>query len=502
MFRRQTLARRLILTILPWYLLLVLVVTVAQLAVRYVGAREDIAAELGALGETVAPGVADAVWQLDHAGLVRLMRGIRGHPSVSGVTIRDEGGGIIGRDPADPAAERRERAVVRAVPLRQGAPGLATRSVGQLELDAGNDVLWRRIRYDLLAKTLDTVVIGAGLWLIFVLVIHLRLSRSVTQLAAAVRKWEFKGTDTPIRALAYPYTDELGQLVGALGETQARLLASLEALGQVNQNLEHTVAERTEDLRLAKEAAESADRLKSAFLATMSHELRTPLNSIIGFTGILLQGLAGPMNDEQRKQLGMVRTSARHLLALINDVLDISKIEAGELEIARVPFDLADCVDKVMTIVRPMAGKKQLALDLDLPQGLDWAHMTGDPRRLEQVLINLLGNAVKFTDQGVVTLAIRPGRLAREGREEDAVLIDVHDTGIGIRPEHMDVLFKPFRQVDPTLSRQHEGTGLGLAICLRLVARMGGRIEARSRWGEGSTFTVCLPLVVPAPSAD
>ena len=245
----------------------------------------------------------------------------------------------------------------------------------------------------------------------------------------------------------------------------------------------------------AKQRAESADRLKSAFLATMSHELRTPLNSIIGFTGIVLQGLAGPLNEEQSKQLGMVRDSARHLLALINDVLDISKIEAGELVVGSEPFDLQRSIDKVAGIVRPLAEKKGLALRVEVEPGI--GQMTSDARRVEQVLLNLLGNAIKFSEAGSVTLraeVVDGFRLDAQHLPVEAVRLVVADTGIGIKPGDMDLLFTPFRQIDSTLSRQHEGTGLGLAICRRLATLMGGRIEARSEWGKGSVFTVTLPL--------
>ncbi len=264
------------------------------------------------------------------------------------------------------------------------------------------------------------------------------------------------------------------------------------------EELEQRVDERTSELADAKHAAESADRLKSAFLATMSHELRTPLNSIIGFTGIVSQGLAGPLNDEQKKQLGMVRASAQHLLALINDVLDISKIEAGELTVASEPFDLTASIRKVAGIVGPLAERKRLVLAINIGEGVDG--MVGDARRVEQILLNLLGNAIKFTDDGSVALTVEPvAQFASEAEASPAaaVRMRVADTGMGIKADEMTQLFRPFRQIDSTLSRKHEGTGLGLAICRRLALLMGGRIEVESRWGEGSVFTLTLPLRLP-----
>ena len=253
-------------------------------------------------------------------------------------------------------------------------------------------------------------------------------------------------------------------------------------------------------LHSAVQAAEAADRIKSAFLATMSHELRTPLNSIIGFTGIILQGLAGPLNAEQSKQLGMVRDSARHLLALINDVLDISKIEAGELPVGRESFDLARSIEKVAAIARPLAEKKGLSLTVSMAPGL--GTMVSDARRVEQVLLNLMGNAIKFSESGAVTLQadlLDSYQSDAQQPSGPAVRLRVTDTGIGIKPDDMALLFVPFRQIDSTLSRKHDGTGLGLAICRRLTLLMGGTIEAHSEWGKGSVFTVTLPLQAPAP---
>jgi PAS domain S-box-containing protein len=274
-------------------------------------------------------------------------------------------------------------------------------------------------------------------------------------------------------------------------EISARKRAE-RALRELNDDLERKIIERTRALDEAKLRAESADRTKSAFLATMSHELRTPLNSILGFTGIVLQGLAGPLSPEQSKQLGMVRASARHLLDLINDVLDISKIEAGQLAVRHTEFDLHTSIERVVASVLPLAQKKGLALNVRLdpqPQMIE-----SDQRRVEQILLNLLNNAIKFTDRGSVSVSAGPPAVGESSGPRVPVLeLAVADTGIGIKEDDLAKLFQPFRQVDSGLQRQHEGTGLGLAICRRLAELLGGSVHVQSQWGRGSRFTLTLP---------
>lgn len=257
----------------------------------------------------------------------------------------------------------------------------------------------------------------------------------------------------------------------------AKRVSEVEALNKSSQELNAS-------LKGALIKAESADRLKSAFLATMSHELRTPLNSIIGFTGILLQRMVGPLTPEQEKQLGMVQSSARHLLELINDVLDISKIEADQVKLANSVFNAADSIQRCVERIRPFAQKKELELITELSHAD--VMINSDLRRVEQILFNLLNNAVKFTEHGYVKV---------ESRVENNMLrTSITDTGIGIKPEDLQILFIPFQQIDSGISRQYEGTGLGLSICGRLINLLGGEVSVQSKPGIGSTFTFTLPL--------
>ncbi len=247
--------------------------------------------------------------------------------------------------------------------------------------------------------------------------------------------------------------------------------------------LEEKVAERTKELTQANIRLQELDRLKSMFIASMSHELRTPLNSIIGFTGIILQGMAGEITEEQREQLTMVKNSANHLLSLVIDVIDLSSIEAGKIKILIKETDVAKTVDEVLTTFANDIRKKGLALKKNIPEKLI---ISTDEKRFKQILINLLGNAVKFTDKGSIEVGCKV--------DEEEIEISVKDTGVGIREAGMKKLFKPFAQVDSELKVKYGGPGLGLYSSKRIVELLGGKIWVESEFGKGSKFAFVLPI--------
>ncbi|MDD5628198.1 MAG: response regulator [Elusimicrobia bacterium] len=301
-------------------------------------------------------------------------------------------------------------------------------------------------------------------------------------------------------------SDEIGALCETFNDMVAQVEKREASLQEAHQVLEKRVQERTAELAAANAQLREATEMKNRFVANTSHELRTPLNSIIGFTGIMLEGLAGELNDEQKKQLGMVHGSARHLLSLINDVLDMSKIEAGKLTIAPSEFRLDDMIHEAEKMISPLAKDKGLTLRVETPGYLP-VTVHHDKNRIEQVLVNLMANAVKFTDSGEVRLSLRASGLEagapNEAFEKEGpaagpgaktLVFCVSDTGIGIKAENLRDVFDEFKQISGPLKVKPAGTGLGLAISKRLVEMMGGRIWARSEFGKGARFCFTLPI--------
>ncbi|HKA61645.1 MAG TPA: ATP-binding protein, partial [Methylomirabilota bacterium] len=257
-----------------------------------------------------------------------------------------------------------------------------------------------------------------------------------------------------------------------------RTFATQSALAIQNARLFEEIADKGRQL-------EAASRHKSEFLANMSHELRTPLNAVIGFSEVLLQRMFGDLNPKQDEYLKDIYASGQHLLSLINDILDLSKIEAGRMELAPAPFHLPSALENAVTLVKERAARHAIALEVEVDPRL--GEVVGDERKVKQVLLNLLSNAVKFTPEG--------GRISlKADRRDGMVEIAVTDTGIGIAPEDQAAIFEEFRQVGRDETRKQEGTGLGLTLAKKFVELHGGRLWVESQTGQGSTFTFTLPV--------
>jgi signal transduction histidine kinase len=301
-------------------------------------------------------------------------------------------------------------------------------------------------------------------------------------------------------------SDELAALNEQLEENMAELAEKNQEFLVLNEQLERKKVEADE----AKLQAEEASRAKSDFLANMSHELRTPLNSVIGFSEVLQDEMFGPLNEKQFKYVGNILASGRHLLSLINDILDLSKVEAGKMDLDLSLFPLRPLLAGCLAMFREKATKHNIRLTLEVAPEAE-TEVEADERRLKQVLFNLLANAVKFTPDGgsVLVVARRTGNVGGAGLalpraqqtaplpSGDFIEISVEDTGIGIRAEDMPKLFREFSQIESGFTRSHHGTGLGLVLAKRMVGLHGGWIRAESEFGRGSCFTFGIPIIQP-----
>jgi len=278
---------------------------------------------------------------------------------------------------------------------------------------------------------------------------------------------------------------ELEQKNIDLEEEMAKQLQLKQHIELLNADLERRVASRTKDLLSANQKLLEMDQIKSMFIASMSHELRTPLNSIIGFTGIMLQGMSGEITDEQAKQLGIVKKSASHLLTLINDVIDVSKIESGVVSITNHNFDLIELIKDVIQILSKACLDKQLTIRSNLPESFS---CFSDKRRIKQILINLLDNAIKFSNEGEIIISLT--------QRESFFTVTFSDTGIGISDDDANKLFLPFSKLNPTQANnpRGKGTGLGLYLSQRLANKLGGQITMTSEPNKGSNFSLTLPI--------
>ena len=479
---------------------LILGLTVWQETARYAVAKRDT---LFSTSETIAAAAARAVAERDVTGGYQAIRAMSRIPGVRYVGLDTaDGRGFadvgateqLGSDLVvdDPKASISVSEILSSTTVEVNVPVVyAGETVGSLKLISDTQDLPELIRHAVLVA-----IFGGCSALALALMVTLRMQASITEplrdLTTTMSR--VKSQHDYRVALKAQSNDEVGVLVEGFNAMLADISERDDRLARHRERLEQDVADRTADYARAAAEADEANKAKSDFLATMSHEIRTPMNGILVMAELLA---AGELPNRARRQAEVIARSGSSLLAIINDILDISKIEAGKLEVEHLEVDAAEAVETVLRLFADRARSKglDLAAHVDLPRG---TRVDADPTRLGQVLSNLVNNALKFTEKGGVAVVVE--RVAG-----DRVRFAVADTGIGIAADKLATVFDAFSQADQTTTRKFGGTGLGLAIARRLVAAMGGEIEVASRLGEGTTFYFSIPLVaaptqaLPAP---
>ncbi len=503
---RSSLAAKLLRTVLSIYFIAAMSATCVQLFLEYRNEKKRLAVEIGHVAETFTPILAQAIWNLDDEQIRSSLESILINNDVLGVQIRDDKGGVIsslgvvrhddGRivHVSDEEEEVMDENVDDQLLglyhfdnfIIFDSPFRGRQYVGKIILYTSSDVVFERATYTFYITIINAIIKTLFLWVIFYIILNRLVARPLDQLTIAINylnpeSEEEYDMDDIVDPNLLEKDDELGVMVRAFKAMKYALLRKQRALDDYRRHLEEKVEERT--LKL-----ENASKAKSEFLANMSHEIRTPMNGMLGMTTLLYDT---PLNEKQLQHLKVIQSSGRALLAIINDVLDYSKIEAGKMEIEKIRFDIEELVDDCVAIFSVKAAENDVIMMGAIRSTmLRW--VKGDPTRIRQVLMNLLGNAFKFTKHGEVVLDVE--RVGNTDNGETLVRFSVHDTGVGISEEKISKLFQSFSQADTSTTRKYGGTGLGLAISKQLAELMGGVIGVESEEGKGSVFWIELPL--------
>jgi signal transduction histidine kinase/CheY-like chemotaxis protein len=505
LFKKLSISRKLLVITMTTSTVSLLVASIAFVLYDIEAFKRKMASDLSTAAEGVGYNSTAALQFGDVAGLETALGALRAYPHIVSAYMLDPAGKLL-------EADRPEGGKVYSAYQRDpGVPQAPTLHPQGYAFSGGNRILPEEIlvyhpivkdgeklgtvfirsdmgelqeRLDDFARIVAVVILGASL---VALLLSTRLQGLISKpilYLADIENRVTRDKDYTLRARK-DTEDELGMLIDGFNEM----------LVQIQQ--------RDGDLTVAKEAAEQANRTKSAFLANMSHELRTPLNAIIGYSEMLQEEATDVGQDDFVPDLQKIHSAGKHLLALINDILDLSKIEAGKMELYLETFDVRNLIEEVKATIHPLIEKNSNTLVMKTAPDVGTMH--ADVTRVRQVLFNLLSNASKFTDHGDVT--IETLREVRAG--EDWIVIRVADSGIGMTPDQLGKLFQAFTQADSSTSRKYGGTGLGLVICRRFCQMMGGDVSVTSDYGHGSVFTVELPAQVmkpktaaPAKSAD
>lgn len=483
---RSPLASKLLRTVLSVYLLVALFITCLQLVFEYDEERRRLESELDQIAEAFLPVLAPDLWNLDETQIDSTMQGIWVNPAIWRIGLTDELGDSLSELSRNEqlgtvggwSLNWYQRKYDIMLPIDNSQP----RQVGYLTLVTNAYVVLQRAASTFVLTLVNAFIKTLVLWLIFYYALVKIVARplsSLTQAIEHINPRSVSAAQSHRQDLTALHTDdELGKLAVSFSEFEDALIEKNTMIKDRQSHLESTVVE-----------LERASKTKSVFLAHMSHELRTPLNGVLGMVEILS---STELNEQQKTYLSTLDSSGKQLLAVINNILDYSKIESGKLELESIDFSLKQLIDDCLLVFQPRAAAAGITLDSNI-QLADIDYVSGDSVKITQVLNNLIGNAIKFTEQGSVCINL----ICRQAAEEIIAEIQIVDTGIGLTNEEQQRVFQSFSQGDRSTTRKFGGTGLGLAISKQLVELMGGALSVTSQHGVGSSFTFDLHLQEP-----
>lgn len=472
--------------VLTVYICVSLIGTVVTMTFEYRDAKASVESELQKTLETVKGSVATALWNFDESLVDRSVDDVWNLPNISGVEVYNDSGQRI--KTVGEVQKNKEFSMSGSLFVEQRGERY---ELGEIVLYYNRGTIVERVKLGFVLILLVAIVQAVVLWFILTVVFRRTLKEPLEVFQTEIEKADFDNLNLSDLNWQANKQFELYNFYEAYSGMMGKLKVARDDLKDLNENLEIKVTDRTSEARLAQEKAEEANKAKSMFLAKMSHEIRTPLNAILGFSE-LLKRRVNQDDEEAKAYIDSLKVSGDSLLNLVNDILDISKIESGKVKIINKPMELWDLIQDCRLIFTQTLMKKNLRFKVDIQEGVPKTILL-DEQRLRQVLLNLLSNAIKFTDEGEVSLILK----AKETRSPGAfdISIKISDTGIGIPEDQLKKVFEAFEQVDGQDNRRYGGTGLGLPLSRQLVQLMNGDLEVNSKEGEGSCFEVKLNSV-------